>query len=345
MNLLTKGSEGRFTIYFPETTNEIPPEFIITTPTNITFVSGTGTYNEELGTSMFEVYLVIPVRAPSSTVNSQWSITWYLGSVKKTMFFDVQDPDLTIDELYIKELSKFTIANRPYNARLIIPDQVSSFALDVYSGNSIVLVDKEVTSEDHRLGTQLSSSLGSTDLVIGEYSFVWKTDIQDYYQRILVSPISMLGVINKIRFTIDRVLKSIDEPQTYLDSDLYASILGGIDDINLVHPLTEYTVTDFPSLLYPFLHYAASIHALNSQYILESDLAFSYSGQSVSLDYDRTSVIESAISRFNEYLTENLPKAKKSMLRTSHGQVGLTMGTNGIGSMRIHRNVRTISNV
>lgn len=342
MNIITKGKTGTFTIYFPETTDDDPPDFTVKTPAGLTFISGQGLWDEEKGTSWFKMQTVIPVKAPSSTANAMWSITWSKGTVIKTMYFDVQDPDLSDDELYLKELTKLAIATRPYTARIIVSEQVSNPSLTIYSGDTVLSENIIATPEDHRLGTQLSASIDSSLLVTGEFNYLWTTDSDDYYQKVMVAPISMLGLINKIRFMIDKVLKEIDEPQAYADSDIYASILGGIDYVNLVHPLTEWTAVNYPKALFPFLPYAAGIYLLSAQYMLETDLAFSYSGQSVSLDYDRTGAIESTVSKYKEYLDSHLSKAKKNALRTEHIHVGLTMGANGLGQMTRHANVRSI---
>jgi hypothetical protein len=107
--------------------------------------------------------------------------------------------------------------------------------------------------------------------------------------------------------------------------------------------MTNYTIADLPKSLNPFLVYAGVWYSLNSQFMLESDLAFSYSGQSVSLDYDRTGPIESEISRVQDYMNEHLTKAKKTVLRgETQGVLGLTSSGLGPSIVEIRKNVRSI---
>ena len=147
----------------------------------------------------------------------------------------------------------------------------------------------------------------------------------------------------KIRFLIDRVIKSTELPNTYLDADLVMSIFSGIEFLNAVSPPTSYTILNFPELLKSYLVLCGSYWALSSQFMLESDLAFAYTGQSVSLDYDRTGPIESELGRLESMINEQLPKAKRAVLRAGTlGAVGVTARPSGLGELIINRTQRIV---
>ncbi len=335
-----KGKEFEYIIEFTESAGT-PPTYTVKTPAGVSFL--TGTADAIYGDDKYSCKLTIPPTAPSSTAALAWTITWVDATVQKVVYFDVKDPDIPDDEIYLRELTKFVIENRDYNFKLVIPEVAEDCSMELFGGASSITSDIDNDIEDHRLGCQIVGTIATTYLSAGEYVLIYTTDVGEYHQSVLVCPIKFMPILTKVRFIVDRILKSIDQPQTYLESDLLASIFGGIDIVNMVAPVTDWTVISLPTIIQPFLQIAAGIYLLNSQYMLESDLAFAYSGNTVSLDYDRTGAIESQISRLQEMLNENLMKAKKTVLRDSPGILGITgspVGPNGLFISRHHQLIK-----
>lgn len=69
------------------------------------------------------------------------------------------------------------------------------------------------------------------------------------------------------------------------------------------------------------------------QYMAEGSLAFDFSGQSVSLNIDRTQYIESMLGRLDS-MVENEVKPLKKLL----GKYGISTGDGGIGNKAIGAN-------
>jgi hypothetical protein len=338
---VVKGKSYNFRIYFPESSGS-NPTFTITDSAAATFLSGIG--SPVSGLADWYVYqTTIPVSAPVSTPEDQWNITWTSGSISKVVYFDVTDPDLTDDEIYSRELTKMAIAGSDYTARMIVEANVADAEANLYDTANLIIRALGVDIDDHRLGKQMSAEIARTHFSVGEYTLVWETDIQSYFQRILVISPTFLPMLQKVRFLIDRILKNLDEPQSYTDADMYAALNGGLELINGWHPVTEYTLTNFPNALQPFLPIAGAWYALNSQFMLETDLSFSYSGQTVTLDYDRTGQIESEMGRLWDYLNEHLTRAKRSVLRGMLGVLGVTTGPiPKLGRVWVDRRTRII---
>ena len=340
MNLVTKGVEFAYKIYFPESSGT-PPAYTIKTPVGLSFLTGTGEALYEDDWYVCEI--TIPPTAPSSTADQGWSITWSDGTNTKQVYFDVQDPEIPEDDIYLRELTKFVIEGSDYVFKIVVAESPEECYCNFYRGSTLIASEIEADIEDHRLGKQITWTIEASYFSAGEHVIIYTTDIQQYHQRVLVAPIGYLPELAKLRFLVDRILKSIDQPQTYLESDLVTAIFGGIDIINIYSPLTEWDIFSLPSAIKPLLQFAAGIYLLNSQYMLESDLAFAYSGNTVSLDYDRTGAIESEIGRLQEMLQENLPKAKKNVLRDSPGVVGVTtspVGPQGLVISKHHRLIK-----
>lgn len=326
--LVIKGRPYAFKIYFTGIVAPAVPVFSIATPTGTIFLSGNGSAIPGQA-DWYQCLTTIPVSSPDSTPNTQWTITWSYATTTKVMYFEVVDPDLTADEVYQKESARLALTSQDYAARIVVVEQILSGNLSVVSGDTEICTDT-IAIENHRLGTQLSCTIPAVHLAVGELSLIWNTDVIQYFQRLLVAPISMLPVMLEIRYLVDRIVKQLDEPQSYTEADAYVGVIGGLGLINGWFPLTSWAIPMFPGALRSFLVFASAWYMLNSQFVLEGDLAFSYSGQTVTLDYDRTGMLESEMGRLYEHLNTHLTKAKLSVLRTP-GILGVTAGPIGTG--------------
>lgn len=167
---------------------------------------------------------------------------------------------------------------------------------------------------------------------VGHYTAMWTT------RASLVSPTQTLVTAIRVpepafwflqpslRMLIDKVQKKSGHVQSYSDSDMYEYMLRGVDVINATGPvITSWTLNTIYGMspLQAYLVAAAAWWGLQAQYISEGDLAFAFSGQTVTLDVDRTGYYDSALSKLNDFIQQSLPTTKKGLLRQSHvGVVG-----------------------
>jgi hypothetical protein len=326
MSVVIKGRSYDFKILFPGLTpGDTPGQGIL--------ISGE--------TEWYQCSTTVPVSAPVSTSEAEWYITWSYNTVSKAVYFEVRDPNLMDDERYQRELSKLSITGRDYTARLVVEEQVASASLYLMRNDTEIYSDLTgVTITPHRLGYELSTGITGSYLTAGEFLLLWETSGNTYFQNLTIAPMKFIPIIVQIRFFIDRIYKQLDEPQNYTDADIYTALLGGMGIINGWHPLTEWAVVNFPNSLKPFLVKAGAWYALNSQFVLEGDMAFSYSGQTITLDYDRTGLISEEIGRLWDYLSEHLMKAKTQVIK-SPGVLGITEDKLSTSSrIRIRRNFR-----
>jgi hypothetical protein len=145
------------------------------------------------------------------------------------------------------------------------------------------------------------------------------------FQIIEVPPPYLLQFFPSLRMVIDKYQKRRELIQAYQDSDIYEYLLRGLQFVNGWHPVTSYQFESLPDQLVPFWLMAGQVWGLNAQHLLETDLQFSFGGQTVTLDYDHTSNIEAAISRAMDYLQNNLTNVKTPLLRRAAG-VGVMAG-------------------
>jgi hypothetical protein len=139
---------------------------------------------------------------------------------------------------------------------------------------------------------------------------------------------------------LDKAQKRIGLVQAYSDSDMYEYMLRGVDVVNSTNPVTFWSLHQFPSYAAGMVHYmilAAAEWGLRAQYLAEGELnSFSFSGQTVTLDVERTSVYDSMLANIRDYLRENLQPTKRNLLRrVSPGSLAVRPYDFGLGSLVI----------
>jgi len=142
----------------------------------------------------------------------------------------------------------------------------------------------------------------------------------------IISATSQLeNFINKSR--ISNVIPEL----RYAISDLLLALSRGLETFNSLPPaLSSFTGTNMQGVLLDSWLITSAINLLNMQYMAEGSLAFDFSGQSVSLNIDRTQYIESMLGRL-ESLVENQVKPLKKLL----SKADITSGDGAIGNKNI----------
>lgn len=124
----------------------------------------------------------------------------------------------------------------------------------------------------------------------------------------------------ELRSLIDRLRKSQDIVQAYTDADVYSYVKGGLDILNFYNPPTDFVLADIPLVgsrgLRTALIYTSAVHAINSQQILEVELSFDHSGQTVTLAYNHD--YSGVLSNLQAVL-DKFAEAKMHIFRKAHG--------------------------
>jgi len=313
-----------------EPADDTYPRYSIYDINNSEVEVGTGKPSNKPG--WYAIDFVAPDNALLSTDDCSWRIEWLFVDKEGNHYLKVEDFDL-VDETIsaADEISQqfIFLANKdnkliirlfsePFLIRLTIYDEAgspTSVENVEHPGNKIDKIrdgDSYLYSYTIRAGT---FEEGQT------YSAMWEIyenpdSTPDYiWQKIVAVHWKVLRLIPDLRMLIDKIQKKQGTVQAYSDADLTNYIEQGLRMLNGWHPVTSYTYSTLPDQLFIFLLLFSAWYALNSQYMLEVDSAFSFGGQTVTLDYDRTGGIESEIGRLMEFITEHLTRAKTAVLR------------------------------
>lgn len=154
------------------------------------------------------------------------------------------------------------------------------------------------------------------------------------YKVWVVTP-AILNAASQIESYINKSRISNVIPELrYAASDLLLALGRGLEMFNSLPPiLSSFTGTNMQGSLLNAHVICSCITLLNMQYMAEGSLAFDFSGQSVSLNIDRTQYIESMLGRLDS-MVENEVKPLKKLL----GKYGISTGDGGIGNKAIGAN-------
>ena len=136
---------------------------------------------------------------------------------------------------------------------------------------------------------------------------------------------SLLPLMTHLRMLVDKFQKRLGRLQSYEDSDLLEYLAEGLRLVNLSYPTTGYRMDNTPDDLQSLVLLAAGWYALKAQGLLEADLAFNFSGQSVTLSVDRAGALDAAASSMMDMFNQKIGPAKMAYYRRANG-VGTVSG-------------------
>lgn len=128
--------------------------------------------------------------------------------------------------------------------------------------------------------------------------------------QILVAAQSLEQFINKAR--VSNVIPELE----YTQADLIEYLARGLNLFNSFPPqLSAFTGTNMQGIILDCWLQCSAYYALAAQLQAEGALAFDFSGQSVSLNIDRTPSIEAALGRIESAMNDNVKPTKKLLAK------------------------------
>lgn len=329
---LVRGNTALFEAIFVESdgTPVVPidtsmyPSISIYTPDEVITQTGIAT---NAGDGRWRYFWNVPADAQLSTQTHHWRIEWNLltagnRQIQYSQSFDVIDHiEATPSE---RAYTQITLEGQSERVLIKFRRPQEDVKLFLQGGSETV----ELTSRIKDIESDgFYHYYADTDaLSYGCFLVTWRametltSPWQTYIQQIRVPEDIFWLLQPDLRMLIDKVQKKDGHVQSYSDSDMYGYLLRGTDIINSVDPISSWSLLNFPAAygFYTFLILASAWWGLQAQYLSEGELQMNFSGQTVTLDVDRTGIYDAAISRIRAYLDETLPKTKRNMIRVSN---------------------------
>jgi len=299
------------------------PSISIVSPTEEVIQSGVGL---SAGEGRWRFTWFVPADLELSGLDNPWRIDWMMVTPggrqieRQSNFVVIDNIEASPDERAYTNLTYLNNSERAIIKFKHPQDQVQ-VVLVCQGGSELNLSPAvQVIQSDGLYSYYVDTPVLTTS---GCYLVVWTTrqtpisPATTMVQQIRVPEMMYWWIQPSLRMLIDKVQKKIGHVQSYSDSDLYEYLLRGADFVNAVNPISGWTLVNWPTSfgMTNFLLMAAAWWGLNAQYLSEGELKFNFSGQTVTLDVDRTSVYADAMSRLKEYLDSQLQQTKRNMLR------------------------------
>lgn len=271
-----------------------------------------------------------PIVLPDDLPPGDYTITW-LGVVKGVTNRNVERFTVQPEKTEFVEIDRlFTESQNIRDALLVDDDDVATdFTITVRNtegGALLTAVDATRTRRDGNTFYQvdfedtLQAGSGAFACYIVVWEFTLNGNPEVEYHFLYVVNYKVSAYVNELRRMIDKA--NLQHPNPALrwnDVDLVAFLNLGLQRINVSPPTqTNYTLATVPDTLMYYVLNAGAIEALNSRYLAEAEAAFSFNGQPVSLEVDRTGAIESALAHYTTAL-EDLKTVKKGIIMSTGG--------------------------
>jgi len=348
--IFLRGETAKFVVHFYEdaaqTIPSVPidsskyPSYSIYCPFNELIQSGIGIPEITLG--RYRAEYIVGFDAPLSNDKSRWRIEWTMISVDNRQVdfveeFDIKDTVITASET--REQKFVTLIGNPYRTILRLPEQPYEVALDVFKANNFnqKVVDNMTTTMGILLAPDGDSMVYYYDIdksIINQgcnFAIIWKirntvAEPQEFiYQNLTVITPKVLMLVTSLRMIIDKLQKRLGTVQSYEDSDIVEYLARGAELVNAGYPTTYFSFNMMPSPLTVHHILYSAWYALQAQQLLNVELAFSFSGQTVTLDFDQSSGLADLAGRWQEFLLTTLPAAKMALVRRN-SPVGTVAG-------------------
>lgn len=229
---------------------------------------------------------------------------------------------------------------------LVLPQAFDHVGVEVYTqAGSTLVVALSTNVEINKVpdGYYYTIGIDTTDLPVAleNYVVMWKywnddrpsSKFRQTGRLFVVNP-NILSVVDDVRMMVNRSrsVTSTDEvmfPVPYL----LAFMRRGRDDFNGASGLlTNFDMTDATGSIRSFWLAYSELSALRSQFLVEGEKAFNFSGAAVSVDVDRTGYYEQAASAIQSRLDNDVKPFKQNLIKK-----GIISGTGNLDNIGMRR--------
>lgn len=312
---------------------EAYPSVLIKDPTGETYSTGVGRALDTHGNYQFEWFA--PEDLDLTPIDQNWSVSWYFTNAD---FYtrSVEDTFRVVDSIIpsVADTQLVYLTRDGLSERLVLSLEKEALSVEVqvrfgatspFDGATEVASTPEETSATMPSGTRKIGKVVNNGLVTyyfntrplttGTYVVFWDTIADATAQRIshqqeIVCPPAQYWLWNKSLLTfIDKIRKKYSTFQAYTEDQLYECMIRGVGIVNAIQPATAWTLGTIPLTeaygIGQAVLLGAAKWAFMIQSVLEEELKFGHTGQTVGLDvsHEYTGVvgmIDSLLTQFAE---------------------------------------------
>ena len=308
-----------------------------------------------------------PKEALLNVPEEKYSVEWFFNTLGGTTRSYVEEFDVVDRVEPTPEEKKQTYISLPNKSeRLFFRTEQNPFQaqgeLELEISNTLITRVNEASTDPNKIKPDDKDRVMGVMEKDGEYVYYYDTDVltegeynifwglrqtavsnKEYEHQLLRVPHWNFWRMNKSLFmVVDKLQKKIGWVQSYSDADILEYLLRGLGTVNAVTPNTNWsfgnvpTVADASSGIADAILLASTMHALTAQQILEIELSFDHSGQTVTLSYSHD--YGSVLSNINEMFSKFV-EAKPRLYRVACGPgvVGVRVMRNRFYGQRVYK--------
>lgn len=265
----------------------------------------------------------------------QWELSWDFDVVESAV--KAQEPELqqfmTFVNTPIRLFFKNTVRPETLSVKLFLKGQDGNPLFSAFWTYPIPNPSTATDILEFDGGTGFTYYVDTPPITTtGAYSALWQvrdtpiSAIDFEHQVIQVIATTSAHMMNSLRMLLDKLQKKLGLVFAYTNEDLYEYLTEGTSLVNAYWPPTTYNFfaspTSYsapPTSIGAYVILAAAWWGLTAQRVLYAETALSFSGQSVTLDYNPGADIDGILSTMKETLDNGVSKAKLQLSRQASG--------------------------
>jgi hypothetical protein len=283
---------------------------------------------------------IVPPDAPYSDQDHTWSLDWAFTTNDGSVVNVVTEFDVVEDRADLPEQTLLISENTLENLEFFLPEVATAIKLELIDpGNRSVILTQSTGDFDVSAtldGYIYSVPFDSTGRLFGDYLLRLTAKLpsrrapQVEVVVARVVPNNFWRIYPSMTSFLDKARKKSNMINAYTQSDIYEYLMRGIGMVNAAAPqLTSWTLDRFPMGGYYWndmdlshhLISASCLWGLNCQSLMYSEIQFSFSGQTITLDYDGSTALGGVMDSLLNDVNTKLPVAKELMLRQTQKSV------------------------
>lgn len=319
---------------------------------NVVYASGNGinytvTPENESNLITAECTITVPSNIPVTTVGTAYQIRFTLNLpdednqeffiYSSLMVMPPKQVDYGADDIV-------ELAGTTTSMTLVLQDQADTGTViaNGYMNNTaipaltgIVATGPTALADGYQYQLSVATPAQAASLV--PYNIIWDYQVsgQVYHesaQLFLVTP-SILDAMKAVLVQVNKSRAHFGFQPVFSEPEILNYLRLGMDYFNGLFNPTMFTMTNATGPIRFFWIQCSCIIALRSQYLMEGEAAFNFSGQSVSLDVDRSQFYEGLASAIDQQIQEPLRSLKANLAKR-----GLLMGDGNVNPTALTRN-------
>lgn len=318
---------------------------------NAVYSSGNGinytvTADNEANFITADCAITVPSNIPVTTVGTNYQIRYTLtlpDEEDQEFFIYTSLIVLPPTQVELGAIDKVEIAGGSCVLNLITQDAaVGPVTVDIYLSNMAVsgftglVAAAPINLADGYQYDVAVNTLGLTPALV-PYTAIWNytvngVTLHQSASLFAVTP-SIMAAMSDILLTINKSRAHFGYQPVFNPTEVVSYLRLGADYFNGLFLPTMFTMTNATGPVRYFWLQCSAIVALRAQYLMEGESAFDFSGQSISLNVDRSQFYDSMAGAIDSQIQEPLRQLKANLSKR-----GLTSGDGNVNPLAIANN-------